>query len=120
MLSPGVTKVDDEDKLDQDEQEGSGQAEVHPSRAEASVRDEERADGACQQDQDLQAPESVLEVRSRVSGALDADQQDGHQEEEEGDDEADPVDGQIPDEVGAGQLQDCRSQLQREGGHLAL
>ena len=108
MLSPGVTEVNDENQLDEDEQEGSGQAEVHPGGAEASVRDEERADGPSEQDQDLEAPESVLEVRAGVPGVLDADEQDGHQEEEEGDDEADPIDGEIPDEVGAWQLQDCR------------
>ena len=30
MFSPGMSKVDDENQLNQDEEEGSTQAEVHP------------------------------------------------------------------------------------------
>ena len=67
MLSPGVCKIDDEDKLNQDEEEGASEAKVHPGWSERSVRNEERSDRSEKQDQDFKTPESVLEVRSRIS-----------------------------------------------------
>ena len=75
------------------------------------MRNEEWSDSSSEEEQNFEAPESVLEMRSGVPGVLDSDEEDGHQEEEEGHDEADPVDGQVPDEIGAGQLQDVGSEL---------
>ncbi len=70
MFSPGVCKINDEDKLNQDEEEGAGEAKVHPGRSEWSVGNEEWSDRSEKQDQDFETPKSVLEVWPRITWAL--------------------------------------------------
>ena len=98
-FGPGMGKVDDEDELDNDEHEASYHAEVHPCGPEAAVRDEKGSDAAGDDDEILEAPEPVLDAGSRVSGVSDTHHDEGHEDEEEGDDKADPIDGEVPDGI---------------------
>ena len=59
-LGPGVSEVDDEHELDDDEHEAAHHAEVHPGGTEVAVGDEEGADAAGDDEQVLEAPEPVL------------------------------------------------------------
>ena len=90
-----MREVNDEDKLDDDEHEAADHPEVHPGRPEAPVRDEEGPNPPGDDDGVLEAPEPVLNPSPGVATAPDPDHDDGHEEEEEGDDKADPVDGEI-------------------------
>jgi hypothetical protein len=68
------------------------------------VRNEKGSDGSAKEEENFEAPESVLQMRSGIPRALDSD--DGH-------DEADSVDGKVTDEIGARQLQDVRGKLNK-------
>ena len=63
VLSPRMGKVDDQNKLDQDEKEGATQSKVHPRGAKASVRNEERAKHPRKEQKELQPPKSILKMR---------------------------------------------------------
>ena len=131
-FSPGVGEVDDEDQLDEDEGEAAEHPEVHPGVAEGSVRDKEGAHAAQDDDQILEAPEPILEAGPknitdevvifqivnylfhlldipRIFGAPDSDHDEGHQQEEEGDDEAESVHGQVADGIFATNLDAART-----------
>ena len=94
-LGPGVSEVDDEHELDDDEHEPSYHAEVHPGGTEVAVGDEEGADAAGDDEQVLEAPEPVLDASPGVARVPHPDHDHRHEEEEDGDDKADSVDGQI-------------------------
>ena len=98
-LGPAVREVNDEDQLDDDEHEASDHPEVHPRWSEVSMRDEESSDPTRDDECVLESPESVLNARSRVSAAPDTDHDEGHEQEEDGDDETDSVDGKVADSV---------------------
>ena len=94
-LGPGVSEVDDEHQLDDDEHEAAHHAEVHPGGTEVAVGDEEGADAASDDEQVLEAPEPVLDAGPGVARVPHPDHDHRHEEEEDGDDKADSVDGQI-------------------------
>ena len=85
-------EVNDQDKLDEDEEEPSGEAKIHPNLAECSVRNPECSNHAGNDDQILDPPESVLNASPGVLGALDVDHDDAHQDEEQRHDQVEPVD----------------------------
>ncbi len=84
-----------------------------PGRSEATVRNEEGSDDSAKEEENFEAPESVLQMRSGIPRALYSDEEDRHQEEEDGHDEADSIDGKVPDEIGARQLQDVGGKLNK-------
>ena len=94
-----MSKINDQNKLDEDEAKSSDHSEIHPGVSKGTVRDEECPDAAANQEQILEAPESVLEAGPGIPGAADADHDEGHQEEEEGHDETESIDGQVADGV---------------------
>ena len=59
-LGPGVGEVYDQDQLDDDEQEATDHSEVHPGGPKVTVGDEESPDTTSNDDQVLQAPETIL------------------------------------------------------------
>ena len=93
-------KVNDEDELDQDEGQTADESKVHPSVAKSAMGDKESSNDAADNEEILEAPESVLETGPRVATTPNSYHEEGHQQEEEGDDEADTVDSQVADGVG--------------------
>ena len=59
-LRPAVSQVDDEDQLDEDEEQAARHPKVHPGVAEAAVGDKEGADPATDDQEVLDAPETIL------------------------------------------------------------
>ena len=100
-LGPGVGKVHDQDQLHEDEGEAAEEPKVHPGGAEGAVRDEEGPDAAADNDEVLDAPEAVLPAGPRIPGGLHPDHDQRHEREEERHDKTEPVDGEVPDGVGA-------------------
>ena len=98
-FGPGMGKVDDEDELDDDEHEASDHTEVHPCGPKVAVGDEKGSDAASDDDEILEAPEPILDAGPRVPGVPDTHHDEGHEDEEEGDDKADPVDGEVANGV---------------------
>jgi hypothetical protein len=64
-LGPAMSQVNDEDQLNEDEEEAAHQPEVHPGGAKVAVRDEEGADPAADDEEILDAPETVLQAGPR-------------------------------------------------------
>ena len=61
-LCPVVSKVNNENQLDQNEQESANHPKVHPDLAERPVRDaEEGADDASHDQDELDSPEAIKE-----------------------------------------------------------
>ena len=90
-----MSEVNDQNKLDQDEEESSSQSKIHPDLAESSVWNPECPDHAGNDDQIFDPPEPVLYSRPGICGALDVDHDDAHQEEEQGEYQVEPVDGLV-------------------------
>ena len=90
-LCPAVSEVDDEDKLNDDEQESSHHSEVHPGWAKTAVWDKEGSDAAGDYDEIFDAPEPVLDTSPGVARIPNPDHQHRHEEEEQSDNEADPA-----------------------------
>ena len=63
--------------------------------------DEECADAAADHDHVLDAPEAVLPTGPRIPRGPHPDHDQRHEHEEERHHEAEPVDGEVPDGVGA-------------------
>ena len=113
-FGPVVSKVHDQNQLDQNEEEAANHAKVHPDRTKGAVGDEERSYNPRQEQEELQTPKSVLDGGPGVPGAPDAHHHNGQDEKEESDGKADAVDGQIADEIRAWwQLLDLQVQLLR-------
>ena len=108
-LSPGVSKVDDENKLNENECQPSQHSKVHPSVSKSTMRDEEGSHDAHDDDEILKAPESVLNSGPGVPGRSHTNHQEAHQEKEEGDDEAHSVHRQVADGICALDLDVLRS-----------
>lgn len=67
-LVPRVDKVDDENKLNDNEEKAADEAEVHEDLLEGAVaRDVESADEQTDECERLEEPEAVLDVGARVS-----------------------------------------------------
>ena len=119
-LCPVVSKVNNENKLDQNEQESANHPKVHPDLAERPVRNaEEGADNASHDQDELDPPEPwkdkncfrpscnpgkpftvvlpVLYNPPGIPGAPHPDHYDSHEQEEQGDDEANSIHGQVAD-----------------------
>lgn len=90
-LVPGMGKVDEENKLDEDEDEGSHQSKVKPHSMKCSIRDEKSSHCYPNQDQKLEEPKPILNRCSWVFAAADMNHDEGEQEEEAGHSEAHPV-----------------------------
>ena len=84
-FSPTVGKVNDQNKLDEDEQEASNEAKPHPNCSKRSIRNPEGCNHASDDDQILDSPETILNSSSWIIGGLDTDHEDAHDDKEEGD-----------------------------------
>ena len=92
---PGVGKVYDEDELDDDEHEAADHAKVHPGGAKVAVGDEEGADASGDDDQVFEAPEAILDACPWVPRVPHSNHDHRHEEEEDGDNKADPIHRQV-------------------------
>ena len=81
-LGPAVGEVNYQDELDEDEEEAANEAEPHPDSAEGAVWDPECGDHTGDDNEILDAPESVLDPRPGVVGGFDVDHEDAHHDEE--------------------------------------
>lgn len=68
ILGPRVSKVNDENQLNQDKGQATNQTKVHPSMSKAAMRDEEGANHAKDDNHVLEAPEAILNASPRISG----------------------------------------------------
>merc|ERR1719232_257790 len=90
-FGPAVGKVNDQNKLDEDEQEASNEAKPHPNCSKRSIRNPEGCNHTSNYDQIFDSPETILNSSSWIIGGLDTDHEDAHDDKEEGDNETQSV-----------------------------
>lgn len=105
ILSHAMGKVHDDNQLDEYEGQSANQAHPHHGRSEGSIRYENGRNRGAKANQKFQRPKFVLDVRTRIPGALHAQHNDGHQSEEAGETEAEPIDSHITQSIFTVQLQ---------------
>ncbi|CAG8571471.1 7424_t:CDS:2, partial [Scutellospora calospora] len=92
VLSPCMRKVYQQDQAKEQEQDGTTESDVVTPDLEESVRDEESEDDQAQPCDDLGSPKAILNRRTAVFRAVDAEQQDGVDGMEAAESEVDAVD----------------------------
>ena len=96
---PTVCKVNDEDELNDDEHEASNHAKVHPGRTKVSMGNKECSNPSGNDDGVLESPEAVLYPSSWISTASDPNHDEGHEQEEDGDNETYSINSEVADGI---------------------
>ena len=94
-----MSKVNDEDELDDDEHEASNHAKVHPGGTKVTVGNEECSNPSSNDDGVLESPETILNPSSWISTASDPNHDEGHEQEEDGDNETYSIDSEVADGI---------------------
>ena len=94
-----MSKVNDEDELNDDEHEASNHAKVHPGGTKVTVGNEECSDPSGNDDGVLESPEAVLYPSSWISTASDPNHDEGHEQEEDGDNETYSINSEVADGI---------------------